>query len=69
MLSQRGQGAGRPAELTDEDPWTNLVKPFAMAFNTGKPDRDLEAEGDRERMLSVAAPGDWRVTISLRLIR
>ena len=39
-----------------------------MALQGGEPQRALEAEGDRQRMLGVGAPGHRRVAVAARQV-
>ena len=57
-----------PRELADQHARAQLLQPLAMALHGGEQRGRLEAEGDRHRLLQVAAPGHRRVAIAPREI-
>ncbi len=63
--AERGQRAGGAAELADQHTRAQLVEPLAVPVKGGEPGRRLVAEGDRHRLLQVAAAGHRRVAVAL----
>ena len=66
--AERGERADRAAELHHRDLGPEAGEPLGMALQGGEPQRALEAEGDRQRMLGVGAPGHRRVAVTARQV-
>ena len=56
-------GADGPGELTDQNPHRHLVQAFALTADFVDPDGDLVAEGDRQGLLAMGAPGHRCVAV------
>ena len=63
--AERGQRAGGAAELADQDARPQLLEALAVALEGGEPGRALVAEGDRHRLLQIAAPCHRRIAVAL----
>ena len=66
VLAERGQRAGGAAEFADQQARLELVQALPVALEGREHGRHLVAEGDRHRLLQVAASGHRRVAIFLR---
>ncbi len=60
LLAQRGQRAGRTAELQPQRAGFELVQPLLHRDQRRKPDGHLVAEGDGQGVLEMGAPGHHR---------
>ena len=60
---QRGERAGCAGELAREHARAKLVEPLQMPLDGRQPDGCLVAEGDRQRVLEMRAPGHRRVPV------
>ena len=65
-LAERGQGAGGAAELRDQHARLQLGEPLCVPVEPGEPHGGLVAEGDRQCVLQMRAPGHRRVAIAPR---
>ena len=65
-FAERGERAGRAAELRDQHARLQLAQALGMAVHHGKPDRALVAEGDRQRLLQMRAAGHGGVAMLFR---
>ena len=65
-LPERGEGAGRTAELGHQHARAQLREALGVAVEGGEPDRRLVAEGHRQRVLQMGAPGHRRVAVAAR---
>ena len=64
----RTRCAGGAGEFADQHARAQLLEPLAVALERGEQGRRLEAEGDRHRLLQIAAAGHRRVAIAPREI-
>ena len=64
VRAERGKRADRAAELDYRNFGPEAAQPLGMALQGGEPQRALEAEGDRQRMLGVGTPGHRRVAVA-----
>ena len=62
--AERGERADRPAELHHRDLFAQARKAGAMTLQRREPERALEAEGDRQRVLEVGAAGHRGVAVA-----
>ncbi len=67
-MAERGERADRAAELADQHARAQLGEPFAVALHGGEQRGHLEAEGERHRLLQVAAPRHRRIAIAPRQV-
>ena len=65
-FAERGQRAGRAAELSEQDTRPELRQPLGVAIERRQPDRRLVAEGYRQCVLQMGASCHWRVAIAAR---
>ena len=65
VLAERGQRSDRAAEFADQHA-AAAVQPLAVALHGGEQRRGLEAEGERYRLLQVAAARHRRVAVAPR---
>ena len=65
VLAERGQRAGGAAEFADQHARAQLLEALLVALESAEQSRHLVAEGDRHRLLQVAAPGHRRVAVFL----
>ena len=65
VLAERGQRAGGAAEFAHQHARPQLLQALLVALEGGEQGRHLVAEGDRHRLLQVAAPGHRRVAVFL----
>ena len=64
--AERGQCAGGAAELADQNAGAQFVQALAVPRESGEQRRHFVAEGDRHRLLQVAAAGHRRVAVFAR---
>jgi hypothetical protein len=65
LRAERGKSAGAAAEHRDEEARCDLMQPLDMADHLVDPHRGLVAEGRRQRVLAVRAPGDRHIGAAL----
>jgi len=69
VTSERRQRPDCAAELADQDARLELRQPLAVALHRREQRRRLEAEGERHRLLQVAAAGHRSIAIAPGKIR
>ena len=69
VRAERGERADRAAELHHGDLAAEPGEARGVALQGVEPQRALEAEGDRQRMLGMGAPGHRGVPVAARQIR
>ena len=67
-VAERGERASGAREFADQDAGLQLLEPFGVAIEHCEPDRGLVAEGHRQGLLQMRAPGHRRVAIPFRQI-
>ena len=65
VLAERGQRAGGAAEFADQHARAQLLEALLVPLEGGEHSRHLVAEGDRHRLLQIAAAGHRRVAVFL----
>jgi hypothetical protein len=68
-LAERCQRPGGPAQLSDEQPRPARSEALRRPRELGDPDRELEAEGDGNRVLAVRPAGHCRGRVPLGVPR
>ena len=63
LVAERGQRAGRAAELRDQHARLQFAQALGVAVDHREPHRALVAEGDRQRLLQMRAAGHRRVAM------
>ena len=66
VFAERGQRAGGAAEFADQHARAELLEALLVALEGAEQSRHLVAEGDRHRLLQIAAAGHRRVAVFLR---
>ena len=68
VAAERGQRAGRAAELADQDARPSSARRARCRCMAARDGRDLVAEGDRHRLLQVAPPRHRGVAVAPRQV-